>query len=75
MSKLFIIDSKQMAKIAESLGYKFHRQKGSHKIYKKSNGKVVTIPFHNEDLGRGIIRKIINDLEITPQQYDDLRKL
>ena len=74
MSGLAIINSRDMENIAFKLGYEFHRQKGSHKMYKNADGKLVTIPFHNEDLGRGLIRKIINDMGITIEQYDILRK-
>ena len=74
MSGLAIINSKGMENIAFKLGYEFRRQKRSHKMYKNADGKLVTKPFHNEDLGRGLIRKIINDMGITVEQYDTLRK-
>ncbi|HEY8499914.1 MAG TPA: type II toxin-antitoxin system HicA family toxin [Clostridia bacterium] len=74
MSKLTIIPSKDMAKILETLGFKEIRQKGSHKIYKHMDGRTTVIPFHGEDLGRGLIRKILKDIEISPDEYEELRK-
>lgn len=32
------------------------------------------VPFHGEDLGRGLIRKILKDIEISPDEYEELRK-
>ncbi|HOA56070.1 MAG TPA: type II toxin-antitoxin system HicA family toxin [Clostridiales bacterium] len=63
-----------MAKILESLGFKEIRQKGSHKSYKHADGRTTVVPFHGEDLGRGLIRKILKDIEITPDEYEELRK-
>jgi predicted RNA binding protein YcfA (HicA-like mRNA interferase family) len=74
MSKLTIISSKDMAKILESLEFKEIRQKGSHKSYKHADGRTTVVPFHGEDLGRGLIRKILKDIEITPDEYEELRK-
>ncbi|HQD32052.1 MAG: type II toxin-antitoxin system HicA family toxin [Clostridiaceae bacterium] len=74
MSKLTIISSKDMAKILESLGFKEIRQKGSHTSYKHADGRTTVVPFHGEDLGRGLIRKILKDIEITPDEYEELRK-
>jgi len=74
MSKLTIISSKDMAKILENLGFKEIRQKGSHKIYRHEDGRTTVIPFHGEDLGRGLIRKILKDIEITSNEYEELRK-
>ena len=68
MSKLTIISSKDMAKILESLGFKEIRQKGSHKSYKHADGRTTVVPFHGEDLGRGLIRKILKELSNTTNE-------
>jgi predicted RNA binding protein YcfA (HicA-like mRNA interferase family) len=59
MSKLSIISSKEMMKIVQALGFNEIRQKGSHKTYKHIDGRTTIIPFHGENLGRGLIRKIL----------------
>lgn len=74
MSKRTIIFSKDMVKILESIGFKEIRQKESHKIYKHLDGRTTVVPFHGEDLGRGLIGKILKDIEITPDEYEELRK-
>jgi len=49
------------------------RQKGSHARLKHPDGRVVTVPIHaGQDVGRGLLRKILRDADITP---DDLLEL
>jgi predicted RNA binding protein YcfA (HicA-like mRNA interferase family) len=74
MSKLTIISSKEMMKIIQALGFNEIRQKGSHKTYKHIDGRTTMLPFHGEDLGRGLIRKILKDIEITTEEYETIRK-
>ena len=74
MSKLTIISSKGMVKVLESLGFTEIRQKGSHKSFKHKDGRTTVVPFHGEDLGRGLIRKVLKDIEISPDEYEELLK-
>lgn len=74
MSRLTIISSKDMVKILEKLGFKEVRQKVSHKSFRHNDGRTTIVPFHGEDLGRGLIRKILNDIELTVDEYEILRK-
>jgi predicted RNA binding protein YcfA (HicA-like mRNA interferase family) len=74
MTKLVRISGKKMCKILESLGFKLMRQKGSHTFWQHSDGRTTVIPIHSgEELGRGLIRKILKDIEITLEEYDSLR--
>lgn len=75
MSKLSIISSKDMVKILENIGFIEIRQKGSHKSFKHKDGRTTVVPFHSEDLGRGLIRKILNDVDITVDEYEQRRKM
>jgi predicted RNA binding protein YcfA (HicA-like mRNA interferase family) len=64
-----------MGKILESLGFRLKRQKGSHTFWQHADGRTTVIPIHSgEELGRGLIRKILKDIEITIEEYDVLRK-
>lgn len=74
MSKLTIISSKDMVKILEYLEFQEIRQKGSHKCFTHKDGRITVVPFHGEVLGRGLIRKILNDIEISVDEYERLRK-
>ena len=69
MSKLPVISSKEMAKMLNKLGFYEVHQRGSHKKFKHDDGRVVIIPFHNDDLGRGIISKILKEIKISINEY------
>lgn len=72
MPKLPVVSSKQLIKVLQDLGFNETRQKGSHKFFKHADGRVTSIPFHIGDLGKGLLRKILNQIKISP---DELRKL
>ncbi len=74
MSKLTIISPKNMVRLLVKLGFSEIRQKGSHKSFRHADGRTTVVPFHDEDLGRGLIRKILKDIEITPDEYENMRK-
>lgn len=75
MSKLTIISARQMMAILIGMGFQEIRQKGSQKFFTHADGRSTVIPDHpGEDLGRGLIRKILNDIEITSDEYERLRK-
>ena len=61
-------------KILENLGFVEIRQKGSHKSFRHKDGRTAIVPFHGEDLGRGLIRKILNDIDISVEDYELFRK-
>lgn len=74
MSKLTIISPKIMVKLLHKLGFSEIRQKGSHKSFRHDDGRTTVIPFHDEDLGRGLIREILKDIEISTEEYETLRR-
>lgn len=73
MSRLPSVRPKNLAKIAEKLGFELDRQKGSHAIYLRRNDhRRVVIPMHNKDLKPGTLRGIIADLGVTPEEFVEL---
>ena len=61
MSKLILINAKEMENLLFKLGFKKIRQKGSHVFYKHSDGRYTTIPHHKgRILSRPLIREIRN---------------
>lgn len=73
MSKLPIVNAKQLEKLLLELGFIIKRQKGSHKFYKHSDGRYTTIPHHsNEDLARPLIRTILNQIDLSIEEFIDL---
>jgi predicted RNA binding protein YcfA (HicA-like mRNA interferase family) len=48
------------------LGFEVVRRRGSHVRLRHSDGRVVTVPLHaGRSLGRGLLRKILRDAEVT----------
>ena len=75
MTKLVIISAEDMKRILIYLGFKQKRQVGSHAIFAHLDGRCTVVPFHKgEDLGRGLIRKILRDIDIPPGEYEKLRQ-
>jgi predicted RNA binding protein YcfA (HicA-like mRNA interferase family) len=72
MSKLKIITSIQMCKLVESLGFVAIRQKGSHRFYRHDDGRTTIIPMHVGDLDRSLVRKMLRDMEITIDEFNDI---
>jgi predicted RNA binding protein YcfA (HicA-like mRNA interferase family) len=73
MSKLPIVNAKQLERILFQLGFSLKRQKGSHRFYKHLDGRFTTIPHHsNEDLSRPLIRAILNQIDLSLEAFIDL---
>jgi len=71
MSRLPTINAKVMISFVESKGFVLSRQKGSHKIFRHPDGRTATIPCHKgEDLGRGIVVKILNDVDSNIRDFE-----
>ena len=75
MSKLPLVTGESMCKIVAKLGFEFRHQTGSHTVWKHPDGRSVTIPVRpGEKLGRGLIRKILRDIDLTPDTFQKLLK-
>ncbi len=66
MSKLLVIKPAKLVKYLNELGFKCVRQKGSHKFFRHPDGRTTVVPFHRgEDIGRGLLSKILDDIEVS----------
>jgi len=73
MSRLPVVKFKQMEKILFHLGFVAVRQKGSHIFYRHPDGRTTTLPNHpGKDLARPLIREILREIEIPPEEFKDL---
>ncbi len=69
MSKLKPVDAETVVKALTKIGFQPVRQHGSHLVLKHPDGRITVVPVHKgEDLGRGILRKIANDAQITREE-------
>jgi predicted RNA binding protein YcfA (HicA-like mRNA interferase family) len=66
MAKLPVLRADELIRALERAGFQIIRQKGSHVRMKHPDGRVVTVPVHlGRDIGRGLLRKILRDAELT----------
>ena len=57
-------------KALQKAGFEVVRQRGSHVFLIHPDGRATVVPIHKgEDLGRGILRKIIDDAELTREKF------
>jgi predicted RNA binding protein YcfA (HicA-like mRNA interferase family) len=70
MTRLPIVNFKTMEKILLRLGFTPVRQKGSHVFYRHADGRTTTLPNHpGRDLARPLIREILREIEMTPDEF------
>lgn len=75
MTRLAIVSAEEMERILLRLGFVRKRQVGSHVLFAHVDGRCTVVPIHKgEDLGRGLIRKILRDVKISPEEYEKLRR-
>ena len=53
-----ITNREQLQQLARNNGYEFKSQKGSHRKYEDANGKVVVVPIHSCNIGKGLSHEI-----------------
>ncbi len=73
MSKLRPLKSVEVLSALGKVGFVPVRQRGSHIRLRHSDGRVVTVPQHGpNDLGRGLLRKILRDAELSVDDFEQL---
>lgn len=69
-SKLPAVTAKELARVAQRLGFVFRRQSGSHAIYVRLADQArVVIPMHGGDVKPKTLRAIIQDLKISVEEF------
>ena len=73
MPRLPAIKARELIAALERAGFEFVRQKGSHVRLQHPDGRVVTVPVHSgQDIGRGLLRKILRDAELSREDFLNL---
>lgn len=74
MPKLSPIRSNDLVKIFQKIGFEKVRQEGSHLRLLHPDGRRTTVPMHHgENVGKGLLRKILRDVNLTPEEFNKLR--
>ncbi len=65
------IRAREVVRVAESVGFIFDRQRGSHAVYYRASDKRrVVIPMHgSKDLKPRTLRGIIHDMDMTVEAF------
>lgn len=71
MPKLPILKPRQIINALEKAGFRQVRQKGSHIQFKRGN-LLVTVPNHSGDLNPQVLRSILRQAQMTPEEFINL---
>ncbi|MDZ7696670.1 MAG: type II toxin-antitoxin system HicA family toxin [Deltaproteobacteria bacterium] len=64
------LKSSDITKGLKKAGFQLVRQKGSHARFEHEDGRVTTVPVHaGQDVGRGLLRKILRDIEMSSEEF------
>lgn len=64
-----VLKPRELIRALERMGFRLLRKsKGSHWQFEHPDGRRTTVPMHKgRDVGPGLLRKILRDIEIEPQ--------
>jgi len=71
MARLPALSGKKTAKALVRAGYRVIRQRGSHVRLACLGKSSITVPNH-AIIGRGLLRKILRDAELSPDEFLEL---
>lgn len=69
-SKEPMLKANEVMRVLKQFGFSKIRQKGSHVFFKHSDGRTTVVPKHSrEDIGRGLLRQILREVNISPKNF------
>ncbi|RIK42640.1 MAG: hypothetical protein DCC55_08290 [Chloroflexi bacterium] len=75
MPPLPVLQAHELIQALERAGFQRIRQRGSHVRLRHEDGRVVSVPVHRgQDIGRGLLRKILRDSDLTVNELLNLLK-
>ena len=65
-----MLNARELIRALEKMGFVLIRKsRGSHWQFEHADGRKVTVPVHQgRDIGPGLLRKILRDIEIEPRE-------
>lgn len=72
--KLPILKPKEVLRALQRAGFYIHHQTGSHvQLKHKVKSELrITVPFHNRDLPKTVIRNIIKQADLSVEEFKEL---
>jgi len=62
-----------LIKILLDLGFTERDAEGSHVFFKHPDGRTTVMPVHADEISKGLLKKILNDIQLSMEVYDKLR--
>ncbi len=68
--RLPMLKARDLIRALKMLGFISVRQTGSHIFFKHSDGRTTVVPMHGGvDIGRGLLRAILGEIEVDPDEF------
>ena len=71
MARLPNISGDEFVRLLRHAGFQWYPTEGSHMILIHTNGRRLSVPRHRE-LGRGLLRALIRDADLTREEFTRL---
>jgi len=70
IGKFPMLKARDIMRALRIFGFSPVRQSGSHVCLQHADGRTTLVPKHGgEDIGRGLLRQILREAEITPEEF------
>lgn len=69
MAKLPQIEPKKIEKVLKKLGFISRSGKGSHVVFKHSDGRRTVVPVHNRPIRIGTLKAILRQVDLSTEEF------
>ena len=67
------VTADEVIRVIEKVGFTLARQSGSHRIYRSSAGKRITVPYHKgKVLHPKVLASILKDANLSREEFKNL---
>ena len=68
--KLPLLDTRELIKILNKMGFEVIRQRGSPIYMKHKDGRCTVVPMHaGREIGRGLLKRILNEIDMSRGEF------
>jgi predicted RNA binding protein YcfA (HicA-like mRNA interferase family) len=70
-SRLLTLKTRDLIKVLKKIGFYEVRRKGGYIFFQHlADGRTTVIPYHkSEDIGRGLLRQTLREIELSPEEF------